>query len=82
MIPHFFLFIIENMDENYLNQLLGGNYFTSSDVTMNYPVWASTSTALMEYTQIDYIQPFSRKEVSFIKKEIPKFNILTLQYKI
>ena len=34
MIPHFFLFIIENMDENYLNQLLGGNYFTSSDVTM------------------------------------------------
>ena len=82
MIPHFFLFIIENMDENYLNQLLGGNYFTSSDVTMNYPIWASTSTALMGYTQIDYIQPFSRKEVSFIKKEIPKFNILTLQYKI
>lgn len=81
------------MDENYLNQLLGGNYFTSSDVTMNYPitghgvpVWTSTSTALMDPNMVielqDYIQPFSKKEVSFIKKEIPKFNILTLQYKI
>lgn len=64
------------MDENYLNQLLGGNYFTSSDVTMNYPIWTSTQAP------VDVTVKSDRKEVSFIKKELPKFNILTLQYKI
>lgn len=69
------------MDENYLNQLLGGNYFTSSDVTMNYPIWTSTARydggiiQSSSFGSINFWEPFSRKEVSFIKKEIPKFNI-------
>jgi hypothetical protein len=53
------------MNENYLNQL-SGNYFTSSGTTMNYPIWTSTWTTTVK---------FNKKEVSFIKKEIPKFNI-------
>jgi hypothetical protein len=52
------------MNENYLNQLFNRVSwdFVASGSTINYPMWTSTVTT------------FNKKEVSFIKKEIPKFN--------
>jgi len=54
------------MNENYLNYLFKIKASTASGGTMNYPIWTSTWTTTIK---------FEKKEVSFIKKEIPKFNI-------
>ena len=69
------------MNENYLNQLLSagapgansavGNYFASSGMTMNYPIWTSTDGDPV--SAFDGILIANRKEIFFIKKEIPKF---------
>lgn len=54
------------MNENYLNYL-----FTASGSTMNYPLWTTIGETF--YNQADLVIPVKRKEISFIKKEIPKF---------
>lgn len=54
------------MNENYLRYL-----FTASGSTMNYPLWTTIGETF--YNQADLVIPVKRKEISFIKKEIPKF---------
>ena len=54
------------MNENYLNYL-----FTASGSTMNYPLWTTIGETF--YNDSDLVIPVKRKEISFIKKEIPKF---------
>lgn len=54
------------MNENYLNY-----FFTASGSTMNYPLWTTIGETF--YNQADLVIPVKRKEISFIKKEIPKF---------
>lgn len=56
------------MNENYLNHLLSNGYFTASGSTMNYHLW----TTMAFYNQADFVIPV-KKDISFIKKEIPKF---------
>lgn len=55
------------MNENYLNYL-----FAASGSTMNYPLWTTIGETF--YNDSDLVIPVKRKEISFIKKEIPKFN--------
>jgi hypothetical protein len=63
------------MNENYyLN-----NYFIASGMTMNYPVvdtdYASLYAGSSFYNKSDQIISIKRKDVSFIKKEVPKFSM-------
>ena len=55
------------MNENYLNYIL-----TASGMTMNYPLWTTIGETF--YNDADLTISVKRKEISFIKKEIPKFN--------
>ena len=63
------------MNENYLLN----NYFVASGMTMNYPVvdtdYVSLYTGSSFYNKSDQIISIKRKDVSFIKKELPKFSM-------
>jgi hypothetical protein len=63
------------MNENYLLN----NYFVVSGMTMNYPVvdtdYVSLYTGSSFYNKSDQIISIKRKDVSFIKKELPKFSM-------
>ena len=64
------------MNENYLNYL--NNYFVASGMTMNYPIVDTDYTSLYGetfYHQADQVITVKRKDVSFIKKEVPKFSM-------
>ena len=53
------------MNEDYLR------YLTISGITMNYPLWTTIGEPF--YNDADLVIPVKRKDISFIKKEIPKF---------
>jgi hypothetical protein len=53
------------MNEDYLR------YLTISGITMNYPLW-TTNPCSEIYLDSLLVKP-KRKDISFIKKEIPKF---------
>jgi hypothetical protein len=63
------------MNENYLLN----NYFVVSGMTMNYPVvdtdYVSLYTGSSFYNKSDQIISIKKKDVSFIKKELPKFSM-------
>jgi len=59
------------MNENYLNYIL-----TASGMTMNYPLWTTIGETF--YNDADLVIPVKRKEVSFIKKKIPKFEFQSI----
>ena len=58
------------MNENYLRY-----FFTASGTTMNYPLWTTIGGTF--YDQADLVIPV-KKEISFIKKEIPKFELQSI----
>jgi hypothetical protein len=68
------------MNENYLNQLFNRVSwdFVASGSTINYPMSIQYSGAPfplpIRTSGTSTVTTFNKKEVSFIKKEIPKFN--------
>ncbi len=46
-------------------------YLMISGTTMNYPLWTTIGEPF--YNDADLVIPVKRKDISFIKKEVPKF---------